>query len=214
MSRSKGRAFSLHHYTKTLSVKEREFNRVFPLPPYFGPLIGDKKEVFIADLGAGMFSTTGSTWPGVKVNLYPSDEMADEYHEILKDHNIKPLIPVEKQNMERLTYPDQMFDIVHCVNALDHVSGPFQAIKEMHRVCKKGGYIYLRHHFNTGRLQRYMGEHQWNITMTIDRNCVFWGKEGGFLLSDVVGWFKTEAKKEADWERRDMIVSVYRKTTP
>jgi len=174
-------------------------------------MIGTLKEVTIADIGAGMFSTTGSVWPDTKVNLYPSDKLADEFNRVLKEFKFKPIIPVEKQDMENLTYPDEMFDIVHCVNALDHTENPRKALFEMYRICKKGGWIYLRHHFNTARLQKNMGMHRWNIHMTIDKNCVFWSNSGGFLLSDCFDWWQTEAKKELGYERYNMIVSKYHK---
>jgi ubiquinone/menaquinone biosynthesis C-methylase UbiE len=45
--------------------------------------------------------------------------------------------------MEKLTYPDNYFDIVHCSNALDHTHNALPAVKEMIRVCKPGGWIYI-----------------------------------------------------------------------
>ena len=207
-SRKEGHAFTLHHYMKTMFAKAETFNRVFLIDDYFIPMIGDKKEVKIADIGSGMFSTTGNFLKGVKINLYPSDELADEYMAGLKQHGIKPLFPIEKQNMENLTYPDNMFDIVHCVNALDHTENPDKAIKEMYRVCKKGGWIYLRHHFNTARTQRNRGLHHWNITITINADCIFWGNRGCFLLSDCVDGFKNISKKETGYEKYSMVVST------
>ena len=209
MNREEGKAFTLHHYKKTLVAKSQAFNRVFLLHDYFEPLIGDKKEVKIVDIGSGMFSTTGSLWRGVKVDIYPSDELADEYMKVLKEQNITPLFPIEKQNMEKLTYPDNTFDIVHSVNALDHCVDPYKAIKEMYRVCKPGGWIYLRHYFNTAIHQKYRGLHKWNIIMTINYDCVFWGELGAFLLSDCVPGFKNESKKE-NGEKINMVVSTLR----
>ena len=66
-----GKDNSISFYRSKLPYKERQFNHVFQLEPYFEEMIGDKKEVWIADLGAGLFSTTGSTWPNVEVHLYP-----------------------------------------------------------------------------------------------------------------------------------------------
>ena len=209
--REKGQNFSLHHYSKTIFTKAQEFNRSFSLHEYFRPMIGNKKEIFVADLGAGMFSTTGSAWDTAKVNLYPSDELADKYMDVLKQQRIKPLIPVEKQDMEQLTYPNEMFDIVHCANALDHCRSPFRAIGEMYRVCKHGGWIYLRHFYNTGELQKYWGEHKWNITVTINRDCIFWGELGNFLLSNCVKGFVSEMRKELEYERYNMVVSKLQK---
>jgi len=208
--KNKGKAFTIHHYTKTIHHKSKAFNRVFPLYQYFKPMIGDKKEISIADVGAGMFSTTGNTWPGVKIKVYPSDFLANEYMEVLKEFNIKPLFPIEKQFMEQLTYDDNSFDIVHCVNALDHVENPYRAIKEMYRVCKPGGWIYMRHYYNTANKQKFRGMHHWNITMTINYDCIFMGKEKFFVLSECVPGFKNVSKKEAD-EKVDMIVSTLQK---
>ena len=210
MNREKGKAFTIHHYKKTLAHKSKAFNRVFPLYDYFKPMIGDKKEVSIADLGAGMFSTTGSIWPKTVVFIYNSDCLADEYMEVLKEQHIAPKFPVEKQIMEHLTYEDNFFDIVHCVNALDHVENPYRAIEEMYRVCKPGGWIYMRHYYNTASKQKYRGMHHWNITMTINYDCIFMSKEKYFLLSTCVPGFKNVSKKEVE-EKVNMIVSTLQK---
>lgn len=209
--RQDGLDFTLHHYTKTIFAKEKAFNRRFPLDKYLIPFVGNKKEVSIADIGSGMWSTTGSILPGVKVNIYPSDELAEEYMSVLKSYSVKPVFPIEKQNMEALTYEDESFDIVHCVNALDHCLDPKKAIQEMYRVCKKGGYIYLRHFFNTALTQKERGLHKWNIIFTINGDCVFWGPLGSFLLSHVYSDFKNEAKKELGYEKYRMAVSVLHK---
>jgi SAM-dependent methyltransferase len=210
-SREDAKKFTLHHYAKTIFDKEKAYNHPFPLDIYFLPLIGEKKEVSIADIGAGMFATTGSLVEGVKINLFPSDELADQYSEELKRQNITPLFPIEKQDMENLTYQDNSFDIVHCVNALDHVINPFKAIQEMYRVCKKDGYIYLRHHFNTAKIQKGRGLHHWNMTVAVNEDVIFYGELGGFALSSCVPGFHTFIKKELDWERNDMIVSILHK---
>ena len=100
--------------------KIAEYNKSIPLIEDITPFIGKKKEVKIADIGAGPFSYIGSTYPGVKVEVYPSDKL--DFTEFWKVRNQKPFIPVEVQNMEELTYPDEMFDIVFCHNALDHTN--------------------------------------------------------------------------------------------
>jgi len=194
---------------KAQKVKE-SFNSIFPLWDYFEPMIGDKKEVTIADIGSGLISTTGSTWPSAKVHLHPCDIYADEYAEICKDW--KPVFTIEKQDMEKLTYKDEMFDIVHCANALDHCIDPFKALKEMYRVCKKGGWIYLRHHHNSGKKERYSMQHQWNIKrMMKEKDCLFWNYQGEFLLSECIKGFKTTMRTELPGEPIT-VVSTLQKT--
>ena len=199
-----GEKNTLRFYENKMPFKAKQFNRIFPLDRYFEEMIGDKKEVWIADLGAGMFSTTGSTWPDVVVHMYPSDYLADEFNELLKQKNVVPVIPLEKQDMEHLTYEDNFFDIVHCVNALDHCANPVDALKEMYRVCKKGGWIYLKHQKNNGDYQKFKGMHHWNI-MEKDGECLIWNKDRKFAytLSHIIPGFTTFVEKD----RLEYIVS-------
>lgn len=207
----KGKNNTLRFYRRKLPWKEKSFNHEFSLPAYFSPLIGNKKNIKIAELGSGMFCTIGSIWKGVKVKVYPSDALADEFNQILKENSVIPLIPVEKQDMANLTYPDGFFDIVHCCNALDHCFNPLQALKEMYRVLKPNGYIYLRHFVNVGENEQYAGLHMWNINKSGKNDCIIWNQNERFLLSDLFPGFRTTMKKELDYETEDMVVSILQK---
>lgn len=50
----------------------------------------------------------------------------------------------EKQNIERLEFVDETFDIVFAHSVLDHVAEPELAIAEMLRVLRPGGLLALR----------------------------------------------------------------------
>jgi SAM-dependent methyltransferase len=127
---------------KQFVKKIKQYNSgPIPLVDYLLPFIGDKKEVKIADIGSGPFSRTGQLLDGVKVEIYPSDQSNFDY--FWEKYNTKPIFPIEVQNMEKLTYPDNHFDIVHCVNALDHTGYARDAVKEMIRVCKPEGWVYI-----------------------------------------------------------------------
>lgn len=191
---------TIYFYRVKFKSKLAKFNVPAQLPSYFGPLIGDKKEVTIAELGAGPICTIGNFWPEVKVNLFASDILQPEFAPWWKMYQATPIVPIEYQDMEHLTYPDKFFDIVHCVNALDHTPNPKQALKEMLRICKPGGYIYLRHAPN--QRQRYHGMHEWDIEM-VDGECVFTSKKDKFLLKEF-GNFKTHI----EFLKNDLIVSI------
>jgi len=225
---NRGKKATIFFYYKKSRWKFESFNRIFPLFDYFGPMIGNKTDIKIADLGAGLVSTTGSTWPNTKVKLYPSDALAGEFNQFLKEkdqrwgehleNGYKPLFPVDQQDMENLTYEDNFFDIVHCVNALDHCADPFKAIKEMYRVCKPGGWIYLRHFPDNAKLQRYHGLHQWNISPKHhlipfeSTDCLFENIFGDkFLLSECVPGFEHELRPEIDVEKSNMVISKLQK---
>ena len=144
-----------YFYRKKFFKKEGEFNQPGKLPEYFKHLIGDKKSVCIAELGAGPVNTIGDYWPGVEVKITSSDVMWPEYEKFWGEK--VPLVPIEYQDMEKLTYGDSTFDIVHCRNAVDHTPNPLKAIEEMKRICKPGGWIYLSH--AKGQKTRYGGMH-------------------------------------------------------
>jgi len=65
---------------------------------------------------------------------------------------------VIKMSMEALTYPDSSFDIVQCINALDHTKNAVQALKELIRVARGAVYIdcALDQHSTSG------GWHYWD----------------------------------------------------
>jgi ubiquinone/menaquinone biosynthesis C-methylase UbiE len=163
----------------------------------FDPMIGDKKEVKIANLGAGAINLIGNKKEGVEVTIIASDVLGDEYKQIWEELNIQSPIPIETQDMASLTYEDNSFDIVYCTNALDHCLDPRKAIEEMVRVCKPGGWIYLWHHAHEGKRLGYHGMHKWNLDVTGNGDCEFWlrNREKVFLLSEVYPRFTNTLKK-------------------
>lgn len=150
-----------YFYRHKFKRKEAQYNQHGRLPDYFGPMIGDKKRVVIAELGAGPVNTIGDEWPGVEVEIRASDVMAGEYSKFWQQHKKTPLVPVVYEDFEHLSYPDNTFDIVHCRNAIDHTPDFPRAIAEMKRVCKPGGWVYLAH--APGQKTRYGGMHHYNF---------------------------------------------------
>ena len=155
----------------------------------------------VLDVGSGPFTTVGTEQSRIKITA--CDILADEYKKLLDKSGITWIIPVEKQDMECLKYPDELFDIVHCRNALDHTVNPKDALKEMVRVCKPNGYVYLSHYPNVGHNNKYEGDHRWNIKLL--KNDVQIGNEReSFLLSEKL------PEHSSKFENR-MITSIWRK---
>jgi|ERR1035437_53138 SAM-dependent methyltransferase len=143
--------------SQTTQGRVRQYHKALPLIDYLLPFIGNKKEVKIADIGSGPFSTIGSYLDGVDLKIYHSD--TNDFKDFWQNRGLTPVISVEYQDMEKLTYPDGFFDIVHCLNALDHTRNIKEAVKEMIRVCKIDGWIYINcslDQLSTG------GHHYWN----------------------------------------------------
>jgi SAM-dependent methyltransferase len=165
------------------------------LPPEFGPLIGDKRHVRILDLGAGAFPCVGSTWPGVSVDMVRADADAPAYYDLWARRGMAPPEPIEPQDMRALTYLDESFDIVYCSNALDHCEDPLPAVREMVRVCRPGGWLYLYHGEKEGTRRRYTGQHRWNLSLTPTGDCIVWSHRRpgkGFHLTPLFPSFRHE----------------------
>lgn len=124
-----------------LKSKAEYFNRPLPLSDHFIPLIGDKREVRIVDIGSGPYPITGQHLVGVRIEIHYCDNHDPTDFWTMVEQT--PMFPIEYQDMEKLTYPDNSFDIVNCVNALDHTRDALSALKEMLRVVKPGGWIYI-----------------------------------------------------------------------
>lgn len=172
-------------YTRRLQRKAENFNKVRPLSEPFVKMIGSKKEVSILDVGSGPFPVIGNYLEGVEIHITASDMLADEYNKIMKDAGIVPMFIPEYQDMENMTYPDNTFDIVHSHNAVDHTESVDKAFREMYRVCKPGGWIYIWCGINEGEWQHYRGLHTWNLEPS-DGDCRAWTPSRSFMLSEIL----------------------------
>jgi ubiquinone/menaquinone biosynthesis C-methylase UbiE len=143
-----------HQTNKDLIEKH---NKPQPLADFLLPFIGNKKEVKILDVGSGAYSKIGSYLDNVKVDLHLAD--TKDFTDFWKKYNATPYFKIEHEDMEDLSYPDNTFDIVHCENALDHTEFASTAVREMIRICKPGGYVYIDCWLN----QKDTGHnHKWN----------------------------------------------------
>lgn len=173
-----------YFYRLKFKSKEKRHNKPMRLPAYFGPMLEGKKhmKVRIAEVGAGPINTIGNWWPDLEVEILASDVMQPEYQKFWEYHKKTPIVPVTYEDFENLSYDDESFDVVHCVNAIDHTENADKALAEVERVCKRGGWVYLRH--SPDQMTEYGGMHRWNVHV---RNgvCEFEGKTRTFALPDV-----------------------------
>ena len=165
-------------YRQRFSRKARKFNKPKRLVSYLGRYVSNGSRIL--DVGSGPFSTIGT-----EADITLCDILAYEYYAMMKRRDIEPVIPVEKQDMANMTYPDESFDLVHCRNALDHMKDPRAALREMARVCKPWGRIHLRHYPNVGESNNYAGSHYWNLVV-FEGDCNIWNREEDFLMSEIL----------------------------
>ena len=107
----------------------------------------------------------------------PKSKLTSAYLEIEVVRCDKHLYPgVELQDMEKLTYPDDSFDVVVCINALDHTKNPRMAITEMIRVSR--GLVYID--CALMQLSQSGGWHYWDV----QEDGTFTSKSDEFNIKD------------------------------
>lgn len=165
---------------QTIKNSIEKFNKSNPLVDYLVVLLGNKKDVKIADLGSGPFSIIGNYLDGIKLEIHLIDNQ--DFASFWKKYQAIPFLPIEKANMEKLSYGDNFFDIVHCVNALDHTKDALSSVKEMIRICKPGGCVYI----DCALEQKSTGyKHYWDVKKngTLSKlNTTFSLKDFGFEI--------------------------------
>lgn len=185
---------------QTIRDNIAKWNKPNPLADFLIPFIGDKKYVTILDIGSGAYSVIGNYLDGVTIDLKLCD--TQDFTSFWEKYNAKPFLPVHNQDMENITYPDNIFDIVCCINALDHTNDALKAVKEMIRVCMPGGYVYIDCHLDqldTGH------KHKWNAKS----DGVLTNKKESFDLKDL--GFKINFVDNGGESRYNKIIAIFQK---
>jgi homopolymeric O-antigen transport system permease protein len=145
------------------------------------------RDITILDVGPGPLSRIGRVYQGTRVRVVGVDPLADQYMELLAEHDLLPsteLVRGEAEDLERLFDRDR-FDIVNMENALDHCCDPLAAIRSMLHVAKPGGSVLLLHEENRGEALGYQGHEQWNVT-TRGGHLVVWNRDRLIDVTDAL----------------------------
>ena len=104
----------------------------------------DVKDKICADLGCGtgFVSIALSLESKIVFSLDSSKNMLKELYGTVNKNNIKNIYPIIG-TMEEIPLFDRSLDAVFTNMALHHVKDAEKAIKEMHRVLKKGGKVII-----------------------------------------------------------------------
>lgn len=140
-----------------------------------------KEDMVIADLGAGdgYLSREISKHVRKVAAIDISAEMLKELRKKSRDEGINNIETVESDGLD-VPFPDSSFDMVCASMYLHHIEEPALAIKEMHRVLKPGGIVFLAdfHEHADSELKEKMHD--------------FWQ---GFKQNEIKAWFKKSGFK-------------------
>jgi ubiquinone/menaquinone biosynthesis C-methylase UbiE len=97
----------------------------------------------ILDLGSGpgSFLVQAAEAGGDVIGVEPSQELIDVSLERTRALGFS--VQVVKGTGEHLPFPDATFGFVNMAEVIEHVEDPEQVLREVHRVLKKGGGVYM-----------------------------------------------------------------------
>ena len=123
------------------------------------------KNLKILDIGSGPLSYVGYKSDKYSIDLTVVDPLANEYNYLLDKNNIKYVPRPQKGYFETAIHDfgENKFDIVWCINSLDHSIDPLVGLYNLLTVCKIGGGLVFSFHRNEGEMGGYKGLHQWNL---------------------------------------------------
>lgn len=141
--------------------------RISPHTPFLLEKELEREYTKFLDVGSGPFSNCGAVTIQKKISIKAIDPLAEIYKKLKHKYDVEsPIIP-ETGMVELLSdqFEENMFDVVHMSNSLDHCFDPIEGIKQMLYVCNQGGKIILRHNENEAEHAHYSGFHQWNVCL-------------------------------------------------
>jgi SAM-dependent methyltransferase len=143
--------------------------------------------VRILEVGAGPIGSIGDRHPSRRLEVTPTDVLANQYNRILRRRGIKPKIPTRYADAERLCgqFGAESFDLVYAANCIDHTDDALRAIQEMLSVVRPGGYVVMDHFQDEGAHQDYAGLHKWNLRAEAGK-LVLWNRDRRHDLSEIL----------------------------
>lgn len=187
-------------YEKTVCA-----NKKFVLDNDIDEIYCNKEFKFI-DVGSGPFSRCGKETEKVDMNFTAVDPLAEAYNIMKVNKRIDNGIVIDTAFVELLDkkYGENVFDMVHMSNSLDHCFDALCGIYQLIYICKIGGKIILRHAENEAERSEYGGFHQWNLSVHNKENSfVIWKGEQRINivqeLGEYVDFYIYPDQKEGDW---------------
>lgn len=132
------------------------------------PLLGEalrNPDLRILEVGSGLVSAL-SLVDGFSAELVSLDPLMEQYRQILDLDGGLPenCSYLNGSGEDMFTIVDESFDVVVCVNVIDHTPDPAAMLAEIKRVLKKGGTFYFEVNFDPALSPAHYGI--WNQEIT------------------------------------------------
>jgi SAM-dependent methyltransferase len=153
----------------------------------------------VLDVGSGVCSLLNGL-----VNVTSCDPLGDLYR-LIFDYERHKLTPPLAIPAEYLKYSNE-FDIVHISNALDHCQNPYDALDNLIKAVKPGGYLIVQGFCNEAEHENWQGFHQFNLDLTESGILRIKGKSG-----ELVPLFTAHMYKKIDIGNKQWFYWIIKK---
>ena len=117
----------------------------------------------ILDVGSGPVSILHGLFQNGTI-IKTADPLSELYG-LFFDYKKYKITPPEVLPGEEVDFED-VFDLCHICNALDHCQDPEKVVQNLYRAVKPGGYVFVQGFINEADAQGFSGFHQWNLDIT------------------------------------------------
>lgn len=99
---------------------------------------GQPRRLLDVGCASGLFLEAMQAYPGWQVEGVELNELA------ARTTSARLQVPVFAGPLERASYPDATFDAVTMWDVLEHLHDPLAGLRELHRILKPGGALFVR----------------------------------------------------------------------
>jgi ubiquinone/menaquinone biosynthesis C-methylase UbiE len=124
------------------------------------------------------------------------------------DKDARKFAALETGDAENLLFKDETFDFVFSYHALEHIQNPKKALKEIHRVLKKGGGFWIGTP-NKSRIVGYIGGKNTSLADKIKWNLADWKARMSGTFENALGAHAGFTAKEL----HGLLSEVFAETT-
>jgi len=125
-----------------LYEEEREEQRLQRLQALFCWDFKNKKHLIVGAGTAGLAVVLKQKYNGEVFGIEPSEEELEIIKEKCQEIGLN-FSNFKKEFAENISFSTNFFDFVYCITVLEHVQDVEQSIKEMLRVLKPNGFLYV-----------------------------------------------------------------------
>lgn len=109
--------------------------------PFVIPYLNKTGKLLDVGLGPGTILKDFANYVAEVVGVEPTQELVDL---AASQSDLPKLVTFQYGLAYNLPFEDNSFDFVHASQVVVHLERPIEALKEMERVCKPGGYVLVK----------------------------------------------------------------------